>query len=126
MHMKMPVVLLVAESRQDLATALLMDDPLSNGLDDLQQARSQDRIQLQQGTNVLLRHHDHVLGAETGIRWPKGQNLVRLDHDIHLDQPGNHLIAIPIGLRHPNDSTITSPELGRDEPRSRGHYVTFH
>ncbi len=36
MHMKMPVVLLVAESRQDLATAVLMHDLLSNGLDNLQ------------------------------------------------------------------------------------------
>lgn len=34
MHMQMPVVLLVAESRQDLTTAVLTHDLLSNGLDD--------------------------------------------------------------------------------------------
>lgn len=121
MHMQMPVVLLVAKSRQDLATAVLTDDLPSNGLDDLQQARSQVRIQLQQRTNVPFRHHDHVLDTETRIRWPECQNLVCLDHDIHFDQPGNDLIAIPIWVAHPSDSTITSPDLSRppDEPRGR-------
>lgn len=113
MHMQMPVVLLVAESRQDLTTAVLTHNLLSNDLDDLQQACSQHRIQLQQRTNMLLRHHDHVLDTETGIGGPEGQNLVRLDHDIHLDQPGDYLVAIPICVPHPSDSTITYPDLGR-------------
>lgn len=99
-QMKVPVVLFIAQRRQHLAASMPFDDRFRNNLDNLQQVGSRSSIQLQQGTHVLLWHHDDVLSPETRDWWPKCQHVLGVDHHVDLDPAGYDLVAIPIRLVH--------------------------
>lgn len=111
MQVKVSVVLFVAESGQHLAAAVLRNDTLRDVLDNLQQLSPQRRFQLQQGTDVLLRHHDHRIGSESRDRRTEGQHLVRLGHYLDVNHPRNHFSAVPIRLTH--NATLRTTTSGK-------------
>nr|WP_245552462.1 hypothetical protein [Nocardia aobensis] len=62
--MKVPIVLLIAERGQNLATTMLIGDIARDLLHDLQQLSTQPRLQLQQRPSMPLGDHDHMIGSE--------------------------------------------------------------
>src|SRR5437879_7817321 len=82
MKMQMPIVLLVAERGQYLASPMLVDDPPRDVLNDGEQLCPEFRIQLQQRADMPLRNHDHMIGSEPGNRRAEGQHMIRLGHDV--------------------------------------------
>ena len=100
MQVQVPVVLFIAEVRQHLAASTTLDDTSCGELSDLQQAGRNVGIQLQQGSNMPLRHHDQVLFPEPWDWRAESQHVLGFDDHIDVDQAGDDLVAVPVGLVH--------------------------